>query len=119
MLLTDRLPGGAGQPVRFEVERSGSPTVGSALLRIAYAVPSLIVLAILSFVGAIVWVIAVVLVLVNGSYPESFWHFLRGIVGWEARLVAYLASLVDRYPPFSLQTGSMAEAAPAATDARS
>jgi len=54
-LLSDRLPGRGEGTVRFEVERSGSPTVGSALLRILYAIPSLIVLAILGFVGAIVW----------------------------------------------------------------
>src|SRR5262249_37082373 len=60
-LLTDRLPGGGEHPVRFQVERSGSPTTGSALLRILYAIPYLILLAILTFLGAIVWVIAVVL----------------------------------------------------------
>jgi hypothetical protein len=104
-LLTDHLPGGGSQPMRFEVERSGSPTVGSALLRILYALPSLIVLAILGFVGAIVWVIAVVLILINERYPEGFWRFLRALVRWEAWLLAYLASLVDRYPPFRLKTG--------------
>src|SRR2546427_827711 len=31
-LLSDRLPGGGEDTVRFEVKRSGSPTVGSALL---------------------------------------------------------------------------------------
>jgi hypothetical protein len=103
-LLTDRLPGGGSQPVRFQVERSGSPTVRSALLRILYALPSLIVLAILGFVGAIVWVIAVVLILINERYPESFWRFLLALVRWEAWLLAYLASLVDRYPPFRLKT---------------
>src|SRR6266516_2794879 len=35
-LLTDRLPGAGENTVRFEVERSGPPTVGSALLRILY-----------------------------------------------------------------------------------
>src|SRR5512133_271371 len=59
-LLTDQLPGRGEHPVRFRVERSGSPTVGSALLRTLYAIPSLIGLAILTFVGAIVWVMAVV-----------------------------------------------------------
>jgi hypothetical protein len=103
-LLTDRLPGGGEKTVRFELERSGSPTVGSALLRILYAIPSLIVLAILGLVGAIVWVIAVVFILVNERYPEGFWRFLRALVRWEA-LLAYLASLVDRYPPFRLETG--------------
>ena len=112
-LLTDRLPGRGEHSVRFQVNRSGSPTVGSALLRILYAIPSLIVLAILTFVGAIVWVIAVVLVLVREKYPESLWRFLLGIVRWEACLLAYLVSLVDRYPPFALETGSVSPAAPA------
>jgi Domain of unknown function (DUF4389) len=110
--LTDQLPSRDTHPVRFEVERSGSPTVGGAVLRIVYAIPSVIVLAVLTWVGAIVWVIAMVLVFFNGSYPESWWHFLRGIVAWEARLIAYLASLVDRYPPFSLETGAVSPAAP-------
>ncbi len=111
-LLTDQLPGRSEHPVRFQVERSGSPTVGSALLRILFAIPSLIVLAILTFVGALVWVIAAVLVLVDENYPESMWRFLLGLVRWEACLLAYLASLVDRYPPFTLETGSMSPAAP-------
>jgi hypothetical protein len=112
-LLTDRLPKEGEDPVRFQVERSGSPTVGSALLRILYAIPSLIVLAILTFVGATVWVLAAVFVLVTESYPQSLWRFLLGLVRWEACLLAYLASLVDRYPPFSLETGASA-AAPSA-----
>jgi hypothetical protein len=103
-LLTDELPGRNEHPVRFQVARSGSPTTGSALLRVLYAIPSLIVLAILAIVGAIVWLIAVVAILVNESYPESLWRFLLGLVRWEACLLAYLASLVDRYPPFTLET---------------
>jgi Domain of unknown function (DUF4389) len=111
-LLTDKLPGQTEHPVRFQVERSGSPTIGSALLRILYAIPSLIVLAILAFVGAIVWLIAVVLVLINESYPDSLWRFLLGLVRWEAWLLAYLAALVDQYPPFTLETSSVSPAAP-------
>jgi hypothetical protein len=110
-LLTDDFPGGGRPTVRFELERSGSPTVGSALLRILYVIPSLIVLAILGFVGAIVWLVAVVLVLVSERYPESLWGFLRGLVRWYARLLAYLASLVDEYPPFRLETGPASPAA--------
>lgn len=109
-LLTDELPGGSGHAVRFQVERSGSPTVGSALLRILWAIPSLIVLAILSFVGAIVWLIAAVSVLVDERYGEGLWRFLAGLVRWEAHLLAYLASLVDDYPPFTLARGSVSSA---------
>jgi len=84
----------------------------SARLRILYAIPSLIVLAILLFFGAVAWVIAVVCVLVSQRYPEGLWRFLLGIVRWEARLFAYLASLVDRYPPFTLATSPVSPAAP-------
>jgi Domain of unknown function (DUF4389) len=86
--------------------------VGSALLRVLYAIPSLIVLAILVFFGAIVWVIAVVFVLVKGRYPDGLWRFLHGIVRWEACLFAYLASLVESYPPFTLETDSATPATP-------
>ena len=113
-LLTDRLPDRSEKPIRFHVERSGSPTVGSALLRILYAIPSLIVLALLTFAGAIVWLIAVVLVLVDERYPGSMWRFLLGLVRWEAWVLAYLASLVDHYPPFSLNTEPTSAAAPSA-----
>lgn len=114
-LLTDELPGRGGHPVRFAVERSGSPTVGSALLRIVLAIPSLIVLAVLAFLGSIVWLIAAVLVLVTENYPDGLWRFLLGLVRWEAWLLAYLASLVDQYPPFTLETTTASPAAPSSS----
>jgi hypothetical protein len=104
-LLTDRLPTAGEHPVRFEVERSGTPTTGSTLLRIIYVIPSLIVFAVLMWIGSIVWVIALVYVLVKGSYPAGLWRFLRGLLRWEACVLAYLASLNGRYPPFTLETG--------------
>lgn len=115
VLLTDELPGQGKHPVRLQVERSGSPTVGSALLRLLYAIPSLIVLAILTFVSGIIWVIAAILVLIDENYPEGLWRFQLGLVRWEARLLAYLASLVDRYPPFALETTSGSPAAPSSS----
>jgi hypothetical protein len=111
-LLTDRLPGRDELGVRFEVERSGSPSVGSALLRILYVIPSLIVLAFLVLLGSIVWLLALVLVLVSERYPESVWRFLYGIVRWEANVLAYLASLTDRYPPFTLEGDLTSSTAP-------
>jgi hypothetical protein len=111
-LLTDQLPSRDEHAVRFDVERSGSPTTRSALLRILYAIPSVIVLAIVTWVGTIVWLVAMVLVFFTGTYPEGWWHFLCGVVGWEARVIAYLASLVDHYPPFTLAPGPASPAAP-------
>lgn len=110
-LLTDRLPGREEPGIRFEIERSGSPTVGSALLRILYVIPNLIVLALLVLLGSIVWFFALVLVLVSERYPESVWRFLCGIVRWEANVLAYLASLTDQYPPFALEGDSVSSRA--------
>ena len=110
-LLTDRLPGREEPGIRFEIERSGSPTVGSALLRILYVIPNLIVLALLVLLGSIVWFFGLVLVLVSERYPESVWRFLCGIVRWEANVLAYLASLTDQYPPFALEGDSVSSRA--------
>jgi len=103
-LLTDELPGAGHRTVRLEIVRSGSPTVGSALLRILQAIPSALVLALLGLVSSIVWLIAAISILRNEQYPERLWNFQYGVIGWQARLLAYLASLVGFYPPFSLET---------------
>jgi hypothetical protein len=102
-ILTDRFP--TEKPdeiVRFEVQTGGTPTVGSALLRLIYSIPSAIVLSILAIVSAIIWIIAAVMVLVQESYPDGLYNFQRGILRWEARLLGYHASLVEQYPPFAL-----------------
>ena len=116
-LLTDELPGGGKQPVRLEIVRSGAPTVGSALLRIIRAIPNALVLALLGLVSWVVWLIAAISILRNERYPESLWRFQRGVIRWEARLLGYLASLVEPYPPFALDTVSSEP--PPVTDAPS
>lgn len=109
IILTDRLPGIDGESdVRFEVTRSGSPTPGSALLRILTAIPSAIVLGLLGFVSAVVWVLAAIMVLVDEIYASALYDFQCGVLRWQARLLAYLASLVEEYPPFRLDPGPAA-----------
>ncbi|HEY5271887.1 MAG TPA: DUF4386 family protein [Acidimicrobiales bacterium] len=101
-LLTDELPGNGRQSVQFEIVRSGSPTVGSALWRIVNAIPSALVLFLISLISSIVSLIAAVSILVTEHYPEGLWNFQRAVVRWEARLLGYLASLVETYPPYTL-----------------
>ena len=103
--LTDDLPGD-GTPVRLRVVSSGSPTVASALMRLVRAVPSALVLGLFSILGAIVGFIAALSILTFGRFPEACWRFQLGIVRWEARLLGYLASVVEPYPPFSFDTQS-------------
>ena len=113
--LTDRLPGGGGgEPVvRFDVQRSGSPTVGSALLRIVYAIPSAIALTILGVASSVVWLVALIGILLTESYPEALWRFQRAIVRWDVRLLVYLSSLVEPYPPYRIDMGAEPPGVPA------
>jgi hypothetical protein len=106
-LLTDRLPNEpVNQTLRFEVRPTGTPSVGQALLRIILAIPHAIVLGLLSIVAAILIVVAGIMILIQEKYPEGIYSFLRGYMRWYVRLLAYLGSLVDEYPPFALDTGS-------------
>jgi len=112
LILTERFPTEKPEEiVRFEVQTGGRPTVGSALLRLIYSIPSVLVLGLLGIVSAIVWLIAAVMVLIQESYPDGLYNFQRGVLRWEARLLGYHASLVHEYPPFALDTGP--EPAPA------
>ncbi len=106
-LATDKLPTESpDRVVRLQVQPNGEPTVGSALIRIILAIPHAFVLWLLSFVFAIVWIIAAVSIVINGSYPQWAASFIKGYLRWIARLMVYMASLVDEYPPFSFQNGA-------------
>jgi hypothetical protein len=100
--------------IKLNVTPTGSPSVGNALLRIILAIPHAIVLAIIGVVFAIVWIISAVSILMNGTSPGWAEDFIRGYLRWNARLFAYMASLVDEYPPFSFSNGDSATAMPAA-----
>jgi Domain of unknown function (DUF4389) len=113
-LLTDRFPSDEDPSARFEVQPSGSPSVGSALLRLITSIPSLIVLSILNWVAGIIWLIGAVMILVQESYPESLYDFQCGVVRWQARLLAYHSSLVGEYPPFAFDMGPRSSSPPAA-----
>jgi hypothetical protein len=105
-LATDKLStDDPNQVVQLNVRASGKPTVGSALLRIILAIPHGIILAIIGIAFGIVWIISAISILINGNYPEWAFNFIRGYLRWTARVFAYLASLVDEYPPFSFANG--------------
>ncbi len=107
IILTDRFPTERPEEiVRFEVRAGGSPTVGSALLRLIYSIPRAFVFLRLGRVSVSVWLSAAVIVLIRESYPEGLYNFQRGVLRWEARLLGYHASLVEEYPPFALDMGA-------------
>ena len=88
--------------------------MGAALLRLITSIPSAFVVGILIWVAGIVWLVAAVMVLIQETYPEGLYDFQCGVVRWQARLLAYHASLVDAYPPFAFDTGPQSASPPAA-----
>jgi hypothetical protein len=104
-LTTDELPLDRPEQVNLKVQPTGSPTVGSALLRLILGIPHALVLGILGIVFGIMWLISVVSILLNGTQPDWASNFMRGYLRWTARFLAYMASLVDEYPPFSFENG--------------
>jgi hypothetical protein len=57
---------------------------------------------VLWFVVVVVVVIAWFAILFTGRFPRGLHGLVEGWLRWDARLTAYLMSLTDRYPPFSL-----------------
>jgi hypothetical protein len=105
-LASDKLPFDDPDSVNFQVTPNGNPTVGSALLRIILAIPHALVLGILGFIFFFVWIIAAISILVSSTYPDWAFGYIRGYLKWNARVLAYMASLVDEYPPFAFDDGS-------------
>ena len=105
-LLTDRFPTEKPEEiVRLEIQPGGSPTVGSALLRIILAIPSAFVLGLLGIVAGVIWIIAAIMVLIQENYPAGMFDFQCAVLRWQARLLGYQTSLVEPYPPFAVDTG--------------
>lgn len=89
------------ETVYLEVDGRPMPTAGSALARLLTGLPSAIVLSILCWFGVFVWMWAALSVLVAERVGERAFSYLVGLQRWSIRLLAYQASLVDEYPPFS------------------
>ena len=104
MMLTDRFPTADGDSVRVDIRFTANPTVGSSLARLATSIPSALVLCVLSWISAVLCIVAIVFVLVGAPMPASILAYQRGVLRWQARLLAYHASLVAEYPPFSFET---------------
>jgi hypothetical protein len=110
-LLTDKLPmGKADDAVQLTVSPSGSPTVKSALQRFLTSIPAALVVALLGIAAWFVWVVAAIMIVIDGRYPLGLFDFQCGVLRWQARLLAYHASLIDAYPPFTLDTGASSPA---------
>jgi|SRR5450631_225121 len=97
-LLTDVLPTAEGSPVDLTIEAGGRPTATSALVRLVYSLPALVLLALLSVVAGILWVVGAVLILIRKQLPGVIADVLALTLRFQFQLLAYHLSLVERYP---------------------
>jgi hypothetical protein len=102
-LIAETLP--RSQPeeiVRLEVKATAvQPTSPSAIWRVLTGLPSALVLMLLYCVGSFVWFWAALTILINERVGHGAFDYLVGLQRWTVRLLAYQASLIDEYPPYS------------------
>ena len=64
--------------------------------------PHLFVLFFLDIAQMVVAFVAQLAVAVTGEYPPGMFAFVAGVLRWNTRVSAFVFSLTDRYPPFTL-----------------
>lgn len=65
-------------------------------------IPHMFVLYFLGFAAMVAGWLAYWVIALTGKYPEGIYKFIVGMMRWYTRIYAWLFSLTDVYPPFSL-----------------
>jgi hypothetical protein len=73
------------------------------LIKFLALIPHFFVLVFLGIAQFFVALIAQVAVVITGEYPPGMFAFVAGVLRWGTRVSAFILSLSDRYPPFTLQ----------------
>lgn len=95
-------------PVMFTAEypEKSSRWLGLATILIfikpLLLIPHLIILYFYEIIGFIAVVAAQFAIVFTGRYPKSLFMLVKSTVIWRNRVNAYLMSLSDKYPPFSM-----------------
>ena len=104
LVATDAFPDwGVEGPAKVKVVPSGSPTAGSALVRIITVIPHIVALVVLGAIAIVASLLAMNAVLIDKTVPDFVWRFQVGFATWYARTFAYLYSMVEEYPPFGFE----------------
>ncbi len=115
-LVAEHLPSSTPtETIHLDVTRPANLSPMAALLRVFTGIPSAIVLGILCWFGVFVWLWAATTILVGERVGSHAFRYLAGLQRWSIRLLAYQASLVDAYPPFSFTESATAPPAIRAT----
>ncbi|RDI63798.1 DUF4389 domain-containing protein [Nocardia pseudobrasiliensis] len=91
-------------PVEVDIFAPEPQRRWTVFLRLLLAIPQLIAVWLLQIVATVVVIVGWFAALVTGRLPDWCGELLRSIVAYEARVVAYVLLVVDRYPPFTFDT---------------
>jgi Domain of unknown function (DUF4389)/Protein of unknown function (DUF2510) len=73
------------------------------LIKFLALIPHFFVLIFLGIAQFFVALVAQFAVAINGEYPPGMFDFVAGVLRWGTRVAAFVLSIDDRYPPFTLQ----------------
>jgi hypothetical protein len=103
-LLTDQYPPFEGDaPLAYDVDYPDRVSRRRLVLwKILTALPHFFILALLIIASTFVTFIAWWAILFTGKFPRGLHKFVVGVMRWTARVTAYVQSLTDVFPPYSL-----------------
>ena len=104
-LLFDAYPGfiddGGKTPVQYNLEYSESVNRLTAGLRIIWAIPALIIAAVLGFAAFVVTIVTWFTILITGKHPRGQFDFQLKVHRYSIQTNAYVGLLTDDYPKFA------------------
>ena len=107
--MTGAQDGMPAYPVRLDVVRAEAqsrltnfPLGIGMFIRYILLIPHLIILYFLALVAYLLYFIATFAILFTGRFPQGLHGFVAGFMRWNTNVTAYVYSLLDKYPPFSM-----------------
>jgi hypothetical protein len=110
-LATDKYPplqfsGPPDYPADIEIKYPENLNRWLVIVKLVLAIPHLIIIGILrggeSGLSGLLAVIAGIILLFTGKYPQGIFDLLMGVHLWWYRTMAYVTFMTDTYPPFRL-----------------
>jgi hypothetical protein len=108
MLLTDKYPAFEGAWLaNYEAQRPERVSRKQIFFwKLLTSIPHFVVLAVLGFAVAFSVVIAWFAILFTRRFPRGLRDFVVGWLRWSARVEAYVISLRDEFPPYSMSAAA-------------
>ena len=89
-------------PLTLEVEYPDTLNRWLPLIKWLLIIPNLTVFMVVALVASFLIFVAWFAILFTGKFPRGLHGLVEGWLRWNARVTAYVMSLTDSYPPFSL-----------------